>query len=163
MGCQKQSGANALDQASGCLVSTKTLCTSQYLAFPVYNINMFKLCHYSPARDGSPRSSTEGSLDSNEMASMSLPPAHSVSPKGDDEVVSQRTVPGRGEVPEIIRVAPKDDSSAAGHMGKKPPWGLVVGAKFHSALSRIPFRKSIRLRGSANGTPPKEGVCLFHR
>ena len=74
---------------------------------------------------------------------MSPPPAHSVSPKGDDEVVSQRTVPGRGEVPEIIRVAPKDDSSAAGHMGEKAPWGLVTGPKFHSDPSRIPDRKSV--------------------
>ena len=84
---------------------------------------------------------------------MSLPPAHSVSPKGDDEVLSQRTFPDRGEVPEIVRVAPQDDSSAAGHMWKKPPWGLVMGAKFHSALSRIPFRRPTRLQSSVNGLP----------
>jgi hypothetical protein len=74
--------------------------------FPLYNINMFELRHSSPALDGSPRSSTEGSLDSKEMARMSPPPAHSALPKGDDEVVSQMTFPDQGEVPEIVRVAP---------------------------------------------------------
>ena len=54
---------------------------------------------------------------------MSPPPAHSPSAKDDDEVVSQRTFPGQGEVSEVIRVAPKDDSSAAGHMGEKAPMG----------------------------------------
>ena len=92
---------------------------------------------------------------------MSPPLAHSVSPKGDDEVVSQRTFSDRGEVWEIVRVAPRDDSSAAGHMGEKPPWGLVMGAEFHSALSRMPFRRPTRLRSSANGLPRKEEVCLF--
>ena len=52
---------------------------------------------------------------------MSPPPAHSASPKGDDEVVSQKTFPDRGEVPDIVRVEPQDGSSAAGHVGKKPP------------------------------------------
>ena len=94
---------------------------------------------------------------------MSPPLAHSVSPKGDDEVVSQRTFPDRGEVPEIVRVAPQDESSAAGHMGENPPWGLVMGPEFPSDLSRTPFRKPIWLPGPANGIPHKEGVCLFHR
>ena len=57
------------------------------------------------------------------MASISPPPAHSVSPRGDDEVVSKKAFPGRGEVPEIIGVTPQDDSSAAGHVGKKVPMG----------------------------------------
>ena len=37
---------------------------------------------------------------------MSSPPAHSPSAKGDDDVVSQRTFPDRGEIPEIVKVAP---------------------------------------------------------
>ena len=41
---------------------------------------------------------------------MSPPPAHSISPKGDDEAVSKRTFPGRGEVPEIIGAVPQNDS-----------------------------------------------------
>ena len=93
---------------------------------------MFKLYHCSPARDNSPRSSTQGLLDSKEMASVSPPPAHSASAKGDDEVVSLRTFLDRGEVPEIVRVAPKDDSSAAGHMGEKAPMGT-------GDVDQIPF------------------------
>ena len=54
---------------------------------------------------------------------MSPPPAHSVSPKGDDEVVSKKTFPGRGEIPEIIGVMPQDDFSASRHAGKKSPHG----------------------------------------
>ena len=94
---------------------------------------------------------------------MSLPPAHSVSPKGDDEVVSQRTFPDRGEVLEIVRATPQDDSSAAEHMGENPPWGLVMVAEFHLALSRILFRRPTQLRSPANGLPRKEEVCLFRR
>ena len=63
---------------------------------------------------------------------MSPPPAHSVSPKGDDEVVSKKTFPGRGEIPEIIGVTSQDDSSTAGHAGEKVPMGTGDGA-------RVPF------------------------
>ena len=45
---------------------------------------------------------------------MSPPPAYSASPKGDDEVVSQRTFPDQGEFPEIVKVVPQDDSSTHG-------------------------------------------------
>ena len=60
---------------------------------------------------------------------MSPPPAHSVSAKGDDEVLSQRTFPDRGKVLEIVGVAPKDDSLAAGHMGEKAPAGTGDGGQ----------------------------------
>ena len=66
------------------------------------------------------------------MASISPPPAHSVSPKGDDEVVSKKTFPGQGEIPEIIRATPQDDFSAAGHAGKEVPMGT-------SDEARVPF------------------------
>ena len=66
------------------------------------------------------------------MASISPPPADSVSPKGDDEVVSKKTFPGRGEIPEIIGVTSQDDFSATGHAGKKAPMGTGDGA-------RVPF------------------------
>ena len=82
---------------------------------------------------------------------MSPPPAHSVSPKGDDEMVSQRTFPDRGEAPEIVRVAPQDDSSATGHMGEKAPRGTADGGQGPSAPSRIPFRRPTRHRSQANG------------
>ena len=92
---------------------------------------------------------------------MSPAPAHSPPAKGDEEVVSQRTFPGQGEAPEVVGVAPKDDSSDAGRMGGKPPWGLVMGAKFNSPPSRIPFRTPTRLRSQASSLPRKDEVCLF--
>ena len=76
---------------------------------------------------------------------MSLPPAHSVSPKGDDEVVSQKTFPDQGEVSEIVGVAPQDDSLVAGHMGGNPLWGLMTGAKFPLVLSRTLLRRPMWL------------------
>ena len=60
---------------------------------------------------------------------MSPLPAHSPSAKGDDDVVSPRTFPGQGEVPEAVGVEPKDDSSAAGHMGEKAPMGTGAGGQ----------------------------------
>ena len=54
---------------------------------------------------------------------MSPPPAHSASPKGDDEVVSKNAFPGGGKVPEIIGLTPQDDSSDTGHTGDKSPHG----------------------------------------
>ena len=63
------------------------------------------------------------------MASESPPAAHSPMAKGDDEVVSQRTFPDWGEISEIVRVAPQDDSSAAGHMGEKAPMGTGGGGQ----------------------------------
>ena len=52
---------------------------------------------------------------------MSSPLAYSPSAKGDDEEASQRASSDRGKVLEIVRVAPQDDSRAAGHMGEKAP------------------------------------------
>nr|XP_020180029.1 rRNA biogenesis protein RRP36-like [Aegilops tauschii subsp. strangulata] len=75
----------------------------------------------SPARDSSLRSSSEGSLDPKERASMSPPPAYSPSTKGDDEEASQRASSDRGRAPEIVRVVPQEDSWAAGYTGEKAP------------------------------------------
>ena len=36
-------------------------------------------------------------------------------------MLSRRTFPSQGEIQEATRVAPEDDSSAAGHMGEKAP------------------------------------------
>ena len=52
---------------------------------------------------------------------MSPPPAYSPLAKGDDEEASQRASSDRGKAPEIVRVAPQDDSRAAGYMGEKAP------------------------------------------
>ena len=92
---------------------------------------------------------------------MSPPPAHSTSPKGDDEVVSQRAFPGQGEALEIIRAASKDNSSAVGHTGEEAPMRTDGGGQVASDLSRISFRRPARLRCQASGLPRKEGVCLF--
>ena len=63
---------------------------------------------------------------------MSPPPAHSISPKGDDEVVSKKTFPCQGEIPETIVVMPQDDSSAAGLTGENVPTWSGDGV-------RVPF------------------------
>ena len=63
---------------------------------------------------------------------MSPPPAHSISPKGDDEVASKKTFPSRGEISETIGVTPQDDSSAARHTGEKVSTGT-------SNRARVPF------------------------
>ena len=55
------------------------------------------------------------------MANESPPAAHSPTAKGDDEVLSQRTFPGQGEVQEAARVAPEGEASVAGHQGEPIP------------------------------------------
>ena len=52
---------------------------------------------------------------------MSPPPAHSVSPKGDDEVVSQKTVPNRGASGDHRGGAPGRFLNCPGSMGEKAP------------------------------------------
>ena len=55
------------------------------------------------------------------MASETPPAAYSPKAKGDDEVLSQRTFPGQGEVQEALMVAPGGKTSASGHMGEQIP------------------------------------------
>ena len=55
------------------------------------------------------------------MASESPPMAHSPKANGDAEVLSRRAFPGWGEVQEVVRVAPENASSVAGHLGEKAP------------------------------------------
>ena len=94
---------------------------------------------------------------------MSPPPAHSISPKGDDEVVSQKTFPDQGGFQRSSGWCPKTIPQSPDTWGKNPLWGLVTGAKFPSNLSRILFRRSTRLRSLANGMLREEEVCLFRR
>ena len=94
---------------------------------------------------------------------MSPPPAHSVSPKGDGEAVSQKTFPDWGSFRRSSGWRPRMILQSPDTWGKKFPRGLVTGPEFPSGLSRIPFRRSTWLRGPANGTLHKEGTCLFHR
>ena len=55
------------------------------------------------------------------MASETPPAAYSPKAKGDNEVLSQRTFPGQGEILEAVKAAPEGDTSAAGHMGEQAP------------------------------------------
>ena len=95
------------------------------------------------------------------MACETSPAAYSPKAKGDDEVLSQRTFPGQGEVQEAVKAAPEGDTSAAGHMGEKAPWRLAMGAMANSAPSRIPFRSPMRLRNQASSLLRKKEVHLF--
>ena len=94
---------------------------------------------------------------------MSPPPAHSVSPKGDDEVVSKKIFPGPGEIPEIIGVTPQDDSSAAGHAGEKVPMGTGDGARVPFGPQPDTILEIYAAPGSSERHSPKEGACLSHR
>nr|XP_045089623.1 caskin-1-like [Aegilops tauschii subsp. strangulata] len=62
------------------------------------------------------------------MASESPPASQSPTAKG-DEVLSQRTFPGQGEVQEAVRVVPEDDPSAAGHPGERTPMETSDGGR----------------------------------
>ena len=88
---------------------------------------------------------------------MSLPPAHSVSPKGDDEVVSQKTFPDQGEVPEIIGAAPQDDSSVAGHMGEKSLMRTDDGGRVPLGPEQDTTRETHEAPESGEQHSPKEG------
>ena len=94
---------------------------------------------------------------------MSPPPAHSASPKGDDEVVSKKSFPGRGEVPEIVGVTPQDDSSAARRTGKRVPTGTGDGARVPFGPQPDTIPEIYKAPGSSERHSPKEGMCLFHR
>ena len=70
------------------------------------------------------------------MDSGSLPAASSPMTTDDAEVLSRRTLPGQGEVQEVVRVAPKGDTSAAGHMGEQIP--LETGDGGHTQFGPQP-------------------------
>ena len=84
-------------------------------------------------------------MDSKAMASESPPTTRSPKTKGDAEVLSRRTFPGRGEVQE----APEGETPITGHQGSRSPWRLVMRVVFSSALSRTQFRRPMRLRNLA--------------
>ena len=92
-----------------------------------------ELCICSLARFDLERSSSSGgSLDQKVMDNESLPAASSPKVLDDTEVLSLR-IPGQGEMQEAIKAAPEDETLAAGHMGNRSPWGLMMGARFDSA------------------------------
>ena len=63
------------------------------------------------------------------MASESSPAAHSPTAKGDNEVLSQRTFPGQGEVQEAVRVAHEGETSIAEHLGERVPMETGDGGR----------------------------------
>ena len=63
------------------------------------------------------------------MARESPPATHSPKAKGDDEVLSQRTFPGEGEVQESVRVAPEGETSVAEHLGEQVPMETGDGGR----------------------------------
>ena len=95
------------------------------------------------------------------MASETPPTAYSPKAKGDDEVLSQRTFPGQGEVQEAVMVAPEGKTSAAGHMGEQTPMETDDGGMFCSALIRAWIQRPMRLRNQASSLLRKKEVHLF--
>ena len=63
------------------------------------------------------------------MASETPPAAYSPKAKGDDEVLSQRTSPGQGEVQEPVMAAQEGDTLATGHMGGQTPMETNDGSR----------------------------------
>ena len=74
------------------------------------------------------------------MASETPPAAYSPKAKGDNEVLSQRTFPGQGEILEAVKAATEGNTSAAGHMGEQAPMETEDGgrAQFGPPLSMDP-------------------------
>ena len=95
------------------------------------------------------------------MASETPPVAYSPKAKGDDEVLSQRTFPGQGEVQEAVMVAQEARPWLPDTWGSRSPWRL--GASISSAPGRIRFRRPMRLQNPVNNLLRKKGVCLFHQ
>ena len=92
---------------------------------------------------------------------MSPPSTHSTSPKGDDEMVSQRAFPDQGEAPEIVRAASKDDSIAVGHMGEEAPMGNDGGGRVPFGPQSDIIPKTFTAPESGERPSPKGGVCMF--
>ena len=93
------------------------------------------------------------------MASESPPTAYSPKAKGNAEVLSRRTFPGRGEAQE----APEGEASVAGHQWEPIPMetGDEGRIQFGPQPNSIPETDTAPESGMQ--PPSKEGVCLFRR
>lgn len=91
------------------------------------------------------------------MASESPPAAHSPTAKGDDEVLSQRTFPGQGEVQEAVKVAPEGETSAAGHMGEQIPMETDDGGHIQFGPQPNSVSETYTASESGKQLPLKEG------
>ena len=97
------------------------------------------------------------------MASELPPAAHSPKAKDDDEVLSQRTFPGQGEVQEAVMVAPGGETLVAGHMGEQNPMETDDGGMLSSAPIRARIRRPIRFRNPTSSLLQEKEVCLSRR
>ena len=91
------------------------------------------------------------------MASESWPAAQSPKAKGDAEVLSRRTFPGQGEVLEVVKVAPEDDSSAAGHTGGQIPLETGDGGHIQFGPQPNTIPEANMASDSGKQPPSKEG------
>ena len=96
------------------------------------------------------------------MASESPTAAYSPKPKGDDEVLSQRTFPGQGEVQKAVMVAPEGETSVAGKMGEQTPMENDDGG--HTQFGPHPSMdpETYMLRNPASSLLHRKEVCPFY-
>ena len=84
--------------------------------------------YFSPTRDLSNPSLSEGSSLPPEMAESETPPGASPPTAADDtEVLSRRTSPGHGGVSEAATMAPEGEASAAENTGGATPMEIDDG------------------------------------
>ena len=91
------------------------------------------------------------------MASETPPAAYSPKAKGDDEVLSQRTFPGQGEVQEAVKAAPEGDTSAAEHMGEQAPMETNNGGRAQFGPHKSADPETHTAPGSDKQLPLREG------
>ena len=91
------------------------------------------------------------------MASESPPMAHSPQAKGNADMLFRRTFPGQGEVQEVVKVAPEDDSLAAGHMGEKAPMETGDGGHIQFGPQPDTIAETYTAPESSEQPPPKGG------
>ena len=93
------------------------------------------------------------------MASNSPPAAHSPKAKDDAEVLSRRTVPGRGDVREV----PEGETPIARHQGESIP--MRTGGEGRIKFGPRPDSSPETDAAPESDTQPssKEGRCLFRR
>ena len=91
------------------------------------------------------------------------PPAHSPLAKGDDEVLSQRTSPGHGEVREADKTAPEGNASAAENMGGTTPMETDDGGPDQSGPQPNTILETHVALKSSKQPPSKDVERLLRR
>ena len=93
------------------------------------------------------------------MASETPPAAYSPKAKGDDEVLSQWTFPGRGEDQE----APEGEAPVAEHQGEPIPRETWEEGRTQFGPQPDLILETNTVPESNTNLLRKKGVCLFHR